>query len=100
VRQSPNDPAPSVRVVEVVAEAEGVDPLSLSPPLAAYVDPDALDTLLDGATGSISFEAWDYRVTVTDGGSVTLSPADATAEESRPDLVPPGGASEGHEPPE
>jgi hypothetical protein len=37
--------SPSVRVVEVLSAIVGVPPEAMSPPLAAVVDPDALDAL-------------------------------------------------------
>jgi len=58
--------AVSTRIVVAVANAKGVDPLSLSPPLADEIDVDALDQLCDSADDlDVSFTAWGYRVTVS-----------------------------------
>jgi hypothetical protein len=63
-------------VVEAVAEADGVRPTEVTPPLASAVDPDALESLvasLDEVDGSVEFAYGDYRVTVDGCGSVDLS---------------------------
>ncbi|MFC5971088.1 HalOD1 output domain-containing protein [Halomarina salina] len=58
----------STRIVVAVAEAEEVDPLSLSPPLAEEIDVDALERLSDASTPlQVTFSAWGYRITVRDG---------------------------------
>lgn len=63
-----DDIAISTRIVLAVAAAEGVDPLSLSPPLADEIDVDALNRLSDAPTPlEVSFSAWGYRITVRDG---------------------------------
>ncbi|WP_135820177.1 HalOD1 output domain-containing protein [Halostella litorea] len=79
---------PSERVVESVAEAEGVDPVDLTPPLNDVVDLDALDALfapvggVPRAVGRVEFRYDGYVVVVEADGSVTVEPADATSAES------------------
>lgn len=71
------DVPPSEAVVEAVAEAESVDPMSLHTTLYEVIDPDALDALFlstsaDGAAPRIEFTYHGYVVTVTgDGVAVT-----------------------------
>ena len=66
----------SERVVDAVADHDGVSPLDISPPLFDAIDPDALDRLFaDGRTGvTVAFSYAGYRVTVRDGGRVELGP--------------------------
>jgi hypothetical protein len=71
-----NISAPSTRIVQLVAANEEVSPLALSPPLASFVDPDALDSLFDRGTGAVTFDAWGYRITVTGDGNVVTEPND------------------------
>ena len=74
---------PSTRVVEAIAEAEGVDPVALDPPLNAVIDLDALDELFSPSggvprpSGRVEFDYDDYRVAVEGGGAVTVEPKDA-----------------------
>ncbi len=68
----------SMRVVEVVAAADGVDPAQLDPTLHAVVDAEALDRLFeptkDGTRrGSVTFPYRDHTVTVRSDGTVGLS---------------------------
>ncbi|MFD1562340.1 HalOD1 output domain-containing protein [Haloarchaeobius amylolyticus] len=66
------------RVIETVAEADDVDPVSMAPPLADVVDPDALNDLVDhGSDGSdrtleVRFHYRGHEVVVTDDGDVSL----------------------------
>lgn len=68
----------SQSVVEAVADAEGVDPLELSPPLYEVIDPDALDrvfavTPANGRMdGQLTFLYNGYEVTVCGDGYVTV----------------------------
>ncbi|QCS41403.1 HalOD1 output domain-containing protein [Natrinema versiforme] len=68
----------SVRVVEAVAEREGIDPLELSPPLHDAIDPTALDDLFESNrsrqrdAGSVSFTYCGYSVRVESDGRVDL----------------------------
>lgn len=77
--------APSVSevIVTAVADADGVSPLNVDPPLARVIDPDALQALVDsladnpyGQTGTIDFSYNSYDVTVSADGSVSLSNSD------------------------
>lgn len=59
-------------VVERVAAKTGRDPLEL-PVLHDVLDPDALDTLVDGMSGGeVSFTYADQEVTITSDGEITL----------------------------
>lgn len=74
---------PSISVVEAIAEAEGVEPSALHPPLYQVVDPDALDALFktDGsmAVGNrVSFVYRGYRVVVEDQGRISVESAPST----------------------
>jgi hypothetical protein len=61
-------------VLREVAEAEGVSPEALNPPLFDVVDPDALDSVFNAETGRVSFEYHGYWVTVDHAGSVSVEP--------------------------
>lgn len=71
---------PSRAVVEVVADAEGVDPLEL-PPLYEAIDPDALDALfrpsacrtdVPPTSGEVRFGYHGHEVHITAAGRVSL----------------------------
>lgn len=64
----------AVAVVKAVADAEGVDPVDLSSPLAYTVDPDALDTLFRAGTGRVTFDYCGYLVAVDADRTVEVSP--------------------------
>lgn len=71
--------SPSLRVVEAVANAEGIDPVDLEPPLYDAVDPNAIDELFapmatsNGSRhGRLSFRYRGYDVTVRSDGTVFL----------------------------
>lgn len=68
-----------VRIVEAVADREGVDPLELSPTLSDVIDPESMeDLVIDRTTGlardevRLEFTYSGYDVTV-DGGDVHVS---------------------------
>lgn len=68
-----------VRIVDAVAELEGVDPLELSPTLSDAIDPESMeDLMIDRTTGlardevRLEFTYSGYDVTV-DGGDVHVS---------------------------
>lgn len=62
----------TVRVIEAVAEAADADPLAMEP-LAAVVDPDALDGLLSGPfDGHVSFAYAGHEVSVHGDGAVVV----------------------------
>ncbi|MDG5778319.1 HalOD1 output domain-containing protein [Haloarculaceae archaeon H-GB2-1] len=70
---------PSQAVVEAVAEADGTDPETLTPPLNDVVDPDALDRLFDDRTedsprdsGHLTFLYHGYMVVVYSTGDVEV----------------------------
>lgn len=67
-------------VVEVVADAENVDPTELETPLHEVINPDALDTLFkstaDGSPrprGKLIFEYCGHTVSVTSDATVVLA---------------------------
>lgn len=72
------DPPVSVQVVDAVAEAEGVDPTRLSPPLYEAVNTEALNALVanteptDHTTIRVSFSYHGYMVTVRGDGQISL----------------------------
>lgn len=64
----------AIVIVRTVADAEGVDPVALEPPLHDAVDPDALESLFpDGADGVVRFEYCGHEVAVSSDGVVTLT---------------------------
>jgi hypothetical protein len=71
----------SQRIVQAVADAEGVDQMDLTP-LYTAIDPDALETLFEpqlrGASGrvhgEIRFSYHGYEVRVSAAGEVDLAP--------------------------
>lgn len=68
----------STAVVRAVANVEDVPPSEI-PPLYDHVDPDALDALVDrsgeftGGVVRITFTYLDYRLTVTQHGTVVVT---------------------------
>lgn len=70
-----NSTDPSARVIESVAEAAGVPPEDLSPPLYETIDPDALDSLVTSTSTdvAVSFEFNGYDVEVNANGSVSVA---------------------------
>jgi len=66
------------RIIETVAEADDVDPTSMTPPLADVIDPDALNELVEHGTDDsdrtfeVRFSYRGYEVVVTDDGDVEL----------------------------
>lgn len=63
-----------VRVIEAVAESEGVSPNELGYQLYDYIDPDALRKLGTGEDSewSLQFKVADHTVTVDSTGEVTV----------------------------
>jgi hypothetical protein len=64
------------RVLCAVAEATDVSPMELSPPLYESINPDALESLVEGTSNEsvcISFEYHDCAVTVCGNGDVSVS---------------------------
>lgn len=76
-------------IVTSVAELRGVDPRELDPPLHAFVDPDALDSLFRSTDGEwrgdgashVEFHMFGCHVLLRDTGQVvvTRDPGDAGA---------------------
>lgn len=58
------DERPSTAIVLALAAATGTEPTELTPPLHAFVDPEALDDLLDCEDLLVEFEAYGCRVAV------------------------------------
>ncbi|MFP8890318.1 HalOD1 output domain-containing protein [Natrialbaceae archaeon A-CW2] len=70
--QSSAEPSLSMRVIQAVADRNGVDPLELSTPLYYSLDPEALDSVFQDTTGHLAFEYDGYTVTVDSGGAIDL----------------------------
>lgn len=68
----------STAVVLALAAATDTDPTELTPPLHAFVDPEALDALLDRGCGAprIEFDAYGCRIAV-EGDAVEVRPRDS-----------------------
>ena len=66
------------RVIETVADADDVDPVSMTPPVADVIDPDALNELIDHGsadadrTFEVRFSYRGHEVVVTADGDVEL----------------------------
>lgn len=78
VEHGGDDPSPSRAVIEAVADATSVDPVDLADEagivLNEYVDLDALDGLVSGATEvNVSLSVADYAVSV-DATAVVVEP--------------------------
>lgn len=76
-----DDKTTSERVIDAVAEQEGVDPLDLEVPLFEAIDPDILETFdrttdEDRAASSlrVGFTYYGYDVLVWADGSIDVSP--------------------------
>ncbi|GAB3679226.1 hypothetical protein GCM10028857_00230 [Salinarchaeum chitinilyticum] len=66
---------PIPRIVDAVAEAEGVEPVTLDPPLAEVIDPDAVERLVADSTASeleVRFAYRGHDVVVDDSGRVQV----------------------------
>lgn len=70
-------------IVTAVADAKGVSPLDVSPPLYEAIDPDAMQAVLasmqrspEEPTGRLTFHYSGYEVTVTDDGRISVDPHD------------------------
>ena len=72
----------STAVVEAVAEAEGVSPTEMEPPLHRAIDPDALNELFGPKRSSpdsefrVSFTYSGYEITVRGPGQIEVRRAD------------------------
>lgn len=74
----------SEAVIRSIADAEGISPLDVQPPLATVIDPDALDQVVasmtrwsDEPAGVVEFTYHGYIVSVTADGVVSVSELDA-----------------------
>lgn len=67
-------PSVTQSVVEAVAEADGVGPEELAPPLYEEIDPDALERIFatGPSTRRVVFTYNGYEVTVRGDGSVSI----------------------------
>ncbi|KAA9396533.1 hypothetical protein Har1130_17925 [Haloarcula sp. CBA1130] len=66
---------PISQIVEAVTESEDVEPVTLEPPLAEVVDPDAVETLVEDSTASdleIRFEYHGHDILVDGSGRVQV----------------------------
>ena len=77
---APRTVSASERVIEAVADREGVDPMDLDVPLFESVDPDVLDLVVRSADGGthrstvrVSFSYYGYEVSVAADGSVDVA---------------------------
>lgn len=79
----PGDPSLTVRIVDLVAEVDGVDPVAL-PALYDAIDPESLGGLIARATPGtyVHFEYHGYAIRVHGDGEVELvgrdGPGDGT----------------------
>lgn len=78
----------SMEIVRAVAAQKGVDPMELTPPLHAAIDPEALDRLFKRTpegevNGRVTFEYDGHTIQVTSDGAVDVEPNEATKEHSR-----------------
>ena len=71
---------PTQRIVQAIADEEGVEPGDLDPPLFDVLDGDLLNALVasneenaDHATLELAFEYLGYTVRVAAGGAVTVA---------------------------
>ena len=84
----------SYRVVEAVAQKEGISPSEVSPPLYSVVDPEALDALVQPETDSdtdrieIRFTYLEYLIRVQNGSEVSISIQEQNASMDDPVSVP------------
>ena len=84
----------SYRVVEAVAQKEGISPSEVSPPLYSVVDPEALDALVQPETDSdtdrieIRFTYLGYVIRVQNGSEVSISIQEQNASMDDPVSVP------------
>lgn len=80
----------SQAVIEAVAEAKGVPPAEIDPPLHEVVDPDALDRLFaptftggDRPSGRIVFTYGGCEVVVRGDGSAVVDPGHERGDRER-----------------
>jgi hypothetical protein len=78
VIQMTTDGELSHAVIEAIATEEGVEPAELSIPLSRAIDPEALDSLFQKTTGTVSFSYHGYEVTVTSSGEVNVEASEVS----------------------
>lgn len=83
INSSTNQRPLSEKVVDAVAEHEGVDPVDLDPRLYQVVDPDALDQLFSASQRTdadleIAFTYSDSEVVARSDGELSVSDADSS----------------------
>lgn len=68
----------SVRILDAIAEEEGISPLAFETPLFEVIDPDALDALFlhEGTDVTVEFTYRGYGVTVRGTDRVELTTHD------------------------
>lgn len=78
---SSDDENVSEAVITAVADAKGVSPMDVTPPLYDVVDPDALEAIVasmtrgpDESAGRVEFSYGGYAITVTCEGQVSVTP--------------------------
>ncbi|MFC4450144.1 HalOD1 output domain-containing protein [Halorussus aquaticus] len=77
----------STRIVTAVADAEGIPPTEVTPPLYRVVDPDALNQLFETKWAAsedgphVSFTYCGYEVTVEGAGDIVVRTADDSDRE-------------------
>ncbi|WP_321112971.1 HalOD1 output domain-containing protein [Halorussus salinisoli] len=71
----------SEAVVTAVADAKGVSPVAVTPPLYDVIDPEALEAVVasmtsrpDEPAGHVEFPYNGFRITVTGDGRVSVTP--------------------------
>jgi hypothetical protein len=78
------DESPSHGVVRAIAAVKGVEPTDVDP-LCDFIDPDALDAVFDGTTGTserdirVSFRIDDLEIEVSGDRHITVRPTAAVA---------------------
>lgn len=64
----------STKIIEAIADLEGVDPTELREPLYGAIDPEALDVLVGSGDVSVTFTYHGYEVTVANGHEPEIEP--------------------------
>lgn len=74
----------SIRIIQEIANVEGVEPAHLRPPLHNSIDPVALDRLFSNKgnpqhtqRSQVEFAYKDYWITVTDSETITIEKMEA-----------------------
>lgn len=78
--QEPSGEKPSQRIINRIADLEGIDPTELTPPLYSKVDPEALDSLFRSPTSDgsepadhICFRYCGYEIRVESNDHVSIT---------------------------